>query len=470
MLLLAMLLTACGTKEENAVQETTDTAAVTETLPETTVLEALGDKKFDNANYTIMDANDYQATYQNVPLDEYNGDIVNDALYDRDMYMEDKYDITLSYILTTTAEGYAQIKNDITAGDYNVHLLNGGFPNGRSGMATEGYFMNLMDFDTLALDQPWWSPLMYENLSYKDRMYIITSDIAPTRFAALSSYFINVDLLEDYQIENNYYQKVYDGIWTLDELALLNTDTSQDLNGDGKMTAEDDFFGFIYMKNEVTSGAFLCGAGVQLSTVTDDAITVDLMNDRVSSIVDRVHTIIGEPVAYQDQANIMATFQEDRAIAIVHLTASGKNWFRDMESDFMILPPPKYDEAQESYISYMNIWTTADFSIPILPEDQLEMTDFITEALARYSYLYIRPAYYDVVLKQKTVRDKESSDMLDIIFNNAYVDFNAVYNFGGTQMAMVEVFFNDKPLASTITGLMTKAETTIAEFQENWVQ
>ena len=46
----------------------------------------------------------------------------------------------------------------------------------------------------------------------------------------------------------------------------------------------------------------------------------------------------------------------------------------------------------------------------------------VLEMLNFYSYYNVRPAYYEVMLKQKYTRDSVSGQMLDIITNNIFYD------------------------------------------------
>ncbi|MBQ2707983.1 MAG: hypothetical protein IJF67_06925 [Clostridia bacterium] len=467
-LLIAMLasLAACGGTDTPA-DETTGggdtTAAVTEAP---SPLDSLGAKDFGGAVYTIIDGNDYQATYQNLPGESMNGDIINDGLFERGRYMEDHYNVKMEYRVMTKPQACNQTQQSVLAGEKNCDLLISGLAGGGlATLATSGILANLTDYDELALDQPWWSTLMNSSIRMNDRLYMTSGDVVPTMYCCLSCVFLNSSLLADYKLEQDYYSLVREGKWTWDVVKSITADYNRDLNGDDVITAEEDFFGLVYMINEVTTGAAICGSGVPFSTMEKDGIKLDLASERMSAVIDKLSGIL-LPLSYDNQQACITAFEEGRAIALMHLAASGKNWFREMEDDFMILPNPKYDEAQERYYSYANTWTTAYIGIPLTASD--EHTGFITEALARYSYENIRPKFYDLVLKQKAARDEGSGEMLDIIFESAYLDFNAIYDFGKTRSALQQVLFNDAELASSIASAQTAAEAEIENFTAIW--
>lgn len=87
----------------------TDTA---ETAAEPDRLDELGKKNFDGRVFTILDANDHPYMHINLPGESLNGDIVNDGLFNRDLAIEEKYNVDIQYIQITNAKaGTDSIKN-----------------------------------------------------------------------------------------------------------------------------------------------------------------------------------------------------------------------------------------------------------------------------------------------------------------------------------------------------------------------
>ena len=99
---------------------------------------------------------------------------------------------------------------------------------------------------------------------------------------------------------------------------------------------------------------------------------------------------------------------------------------RVMEDDYSILPMPKWDEAQEEYITMADGNHNA-LAIPVTVQN-LEAVGTITEALSAESYKIVFPAYYDVALKVKGTRDPESIKMLDRIVESSAFDFGYIYD------------------------------------------
>ena len=141
-----------------------------------------------------------------------------------------------------------------------------------------------------------------------------------------------------------------------------------------------------------------------------------------------------------------------------------------MNSDFGVVPYPKYDEAQEDYhVSILRTFTVA--SIPLSASDY-ETGCLILEAFASDGYNNIIPAYYEVALKDKYSRDDGTIEMLDIISGATWFDFADAFStdlgisdyFSGYVMAgqsnLVSAFESQR------TSLQTKLDKLYESFEE----
>jgi hypothetical protein len=122
-------------------------------------------------------------------------------------------------------------------------------------------------------------------------------------------------------------------------------------------------------------------------------------------------------------------FNENRAL-FFYTSMISVNIMRDMDLNFGILPPPKFNEAQERYFTNFQGWFFGTVAIPITIDDTAR-TGHILEALTAESYYTLRPAYYDNMLRRKLTRDDESHEMLDIIFANRLYDIGHIFGWGG---------------------------------------
>ena len=105
-------------------------------------------------------------------------------------------------------------------------------------------------------------------------------------------------------------------------------------------------------------------------------------------------------------------------------------WYRDYEVDFGLLPTPKLSESQDRFYCSYSTGNLTAYSVPLTNPDY-ERTGIITEAMAALSQSTLTPAYYDITLKGKALRDEESIAMLDLVLNSRHYDMGATANWGG---------------------------------------
>ena len=129
--------------------------------------------------------------------------------------------------------------------------------------------------------------------------------------------------------------------------------------------------------------------------------------------------------------------------------------FRAMETNFGILPLPKYDESQKEYNSMVSIGCANSIAIPTTAN--AERSGAVIEALSAESYYTLTPAYYDIVLKTKNARDDASSEMLDIIFDNRVFDIAYMFDWGGI-IGSINGLKTDGNISSTIDSKLKAAE------------
>lgn len=307
---------------------------------------------------------------------------------------------------------------------------------------------------------------MAENLSIHDAMYVTASDICPSVYQAASCMFLNLKLYEDYGIETDIYQLVIDGEWTIDELIVLQKDLDRDLNEDNAWKAKDDFFGVGMQPGSETTTAFLSGANAAFIVKDGDTLTIDGANERTLAIMDKLSTFC-KTIAWEDINDVINyCFKEDKALFLQHKLESAATHLRDMESPYLVLPDPKADLEQDHYCSMVSGYCTSFIGIPATAEP--EVTGLITEAMARYSHDNMRSLAFDVAYKDKMSRDPRTTDVLDTLLDNLYIDFGILCNFGGINDIASNYIFNDKPFASELEKKRSSIDTAIEKMLESW--
>ncbi len=469
LILLAAMLggtVACG--GGTAQDETTSGGESTEstTAVETNRLDELGDKDFTDKTLRIPSPDGGTTPNQNIPVDEENGDVINDALIKRDRYLTERFKFGIEYVRMT--DNICQtFKNSILAGEREYDVIYSAISGGNLGtLAQEGMLANLCQFDVLSLDREWWSPLIYESCRIDDIMYYTAGDIAPSIYNAPSCIYMNHKLAKDYSIDiDSVYDSVKSGSWTIDLLGKLTKDLSQDLNDDGVLKADDDFFGMLNEPNSLSAAVFLAGAGVDLSTIDKNgSLTTNLGDEHTIDAIGKLKSVLTD-AKYE---NLHSAFIGDRAIFMMHYVSSAYTRYRDMTSDFSIFPIPKYDENQVTYRSLVNTWSSSFVGVAVNATD--EYVPFALEAMAWYSHENVRPFSYEAAFKQKGARDERDAEMLDMIFDTLYLDFNSFSNFGGSMDVLKKALFEDGSFASDWASIKDSTLAEMEKFAKTWTK
>ena len=260
------------------------------------------------------------------------------------------------------------------------------------------------------------------------------------------------------------------GVWTLDRLQEMTRMVSEDLNGDGIMD-DQDRFGLLYQRDSMTS--FLTGAGAFVAQKDADDIPVitltdphalDVLEYLFDFLYDEQHSFhvmrFFDARGVDFTAGMTNMFRNNQALFMWIRMADVQN-LRAMDTDFGILPIPKWSEAQENHLHNVNPHVGTITVVPRSAGD-IAASGAVLDTLAGMSRHLLIPAYYDIQLTTQIARDEESSDMLDIIFANRRYDVGDIFDFGGLGN---EVIFMTMTLARDITSrierMLPRAETAI---------
>lgn len=458
-------------------KENTETSEVS-TVAETGRLAELGERDFDGAVFTVLDANDYPDMHVNYATeDTQSSSNITQALYERDVVMKMNYNLgDIKYVPVTKAfDGCNGLSTQILAGtcEYDM-VISTAVGSSSAGtlplLAVNGMLKNLVDIEYLSLDKEWWSPLIYKQLTINKTLYFTTGDIVPSLYQAPAAMYVNMDLLKQYYADTNIFEMVEKGEWTLGKLYQLTKDVSQDTNEDNMMRATDDFFGIAMFFNGLSIQEFVIGAGATFSTVKNNDLTMDnLKSETVGKLIDSIKSLFpGMKYTYGDggdQQNVIDyAFKGGKSIFLAHQLECAMFHLRDMEGDYAIIPYPKADTDQKQYISNINHWCDCFVSVPLsVSDERAEFVGFMMEAMAAYSRDNLYPFIYGSVLKYQRVNDPQSSAMIDVIMDGIVIDYAVCYDIGGLALMTHNAVMNNTPLSSSAIGASGTIKSSIKQ-------
>lgn len=464
LLLLAMLLSvsACSeatTKEPDAVPEETPTAEaeeVTEEPEEEDVFKGLPTANLDGMVFTFLTSNwPGEAVWDvdDLSAEEFNGSVINDAVYERNLTTEDRLNCKVAEEnMVGKPEAENALKISCTAGD-NAYQVWVARLQEYIAMASDGYLMDMKNVEGINFGSKAWVQNSLDGLSILHHNFAVCNEMITIHKEAVSSIIFNKNLANQYQLES-FYDLVTDDRWTLDQFGSIVELCSRDLNGDGAMTA-DDQWGFLYQRD--TLDAFLAaGQGAICGKDADDRPVYTFDSEKCIDILMAATDLMYNQNLCYNVMNATGDFNVWMADKFMSDEAMFM-WVRDvnipqlrtMESDFGILPNPKYDETIDNYYSVVNAYTGAALCIPTIVDEGVEKNlGLFLETMGMASLNTLARAYYDVLLNGIAVRDQESQQMLDIIYANTAYDAGSIGAYGNINEYIYMAMTYDNTFAS----------------------
>ena len=444
-LMLLGCLTACG--EGDAVQDDTTASEVTEALTEAETVDevaaaydALGEIDWGGDDFVILYFEENEYSEQEIWIDRESGDgdsgdILPDAVYERNTLFEDKCNLKLSAVGVTKDEALMKMTNEVQAkaGDFQLCSV---CADHTASMGTANLLYNYLDLD-IDLDKPWWdkgtaSFNLRDHIFFMDGSYNYSDDNQTWVMLFNKDSFAEIGREEPYDM-------VTSGKWTLSYFEELIQNFSTD-NGDG-IWDENDTYGFV--STPWYSTAFFYGSNLRYIELDGegepklclDGGQLDKAVDLLSQ-VQRIYHTNNTTFRAKEYTIAIDVFVEERGLFYGEVAAYVIKMNKQLDGAFGVLPVPKYDENQKEYITWVNAWAST-LSIPKTVAKTEILGDVLT-AYAILSHQYVHPKYYDVVLTAKSAKDPQSIEMLDIVFANKVYDMAMYF----TQFEMKKLFEN----------------------------
>ena len=442
-------------------------------LPESSITEQntinLPEYDFKGTDFTFLGTgagrnSGYYET-NDIYVETADGDIFNDAVFERNQKVEEHYNIKIKLIKSDDIIN--DVQRSVAALDLAYDAVFG-FQSDLYALASGGYLACLDNIPNLDLTNEWWDQNSVEQFRFGGKSYFVTGDISTLDDACTRLCLFNKKLIEDNQLPSPY-DYVNSGEWTLDKFSEMTRSISQDLNGNGSMEA-GDLFGF--MGENSQPNVMFIGAGGKYLEPSGSTFNICITSEENINRFDKIFEIL------LDKSCVINVNTFKNIGSYPNVYAYGRSLFcqdkflfhngcplvfdefRDMESDFGIVPLPKFDAAQDRYYCYVDSQspmlticaTTSDF----------EMSGTVLEYMAMVSREIVTPAYNEIVLKRKYSRDNESAVMLDIIAESRYYNLVEATGWGNLSSVCQVKYANGAGVSvSDYTALIPAAEKSM---------
>ena len=463
LLLLAILLSACGQGAGDGKETTSSSGDTSDTAEETTGNDLYSD--LPTGDYGGAEFNIFNTTMgwanSTLDLESMTGDVLDDAMYQRTRKVEDNLGVKINVTEMEIWGGAPNhVKSVIMAGDGSYDAIYMSALEAAP-MMSENLFHDLYDVKELNFDKPWWDTRTRKYYEIDGQLFMAHGDAQINYYEGLWSIYFNKQFIDDLKLDSPY-DLVRDGKWTMDAMKTQMSAATKDLDGNGKMD-QNDRFGCI--SHDGSALAFLHGCDERGIEIVNGKYAFNNVDDRMFDVITAI------------QNNIFTNKEEMLRVDDKTLFVSGHSLFygevlgnakvlRGMDTDFGIIPFPKYDEAQENYVSYISPASVALLLPVSLNDEQLSRSATVMENFNALSYETVLPAYYDITLTGKSLRDNESSEMLNIMFENCDCELSYVYGFAGYKDTLVGVLTKGSAITSTLEGRKAAVEEKINALYE----
>ena len=439
LLLVLLMLASCASEtisNDIPVTQQDDATAVMDVPTETEREAPVPEKTYDGKEFHVMiRKSGYAYDVSDAFSDELTGEIVNDAVYNRNLEIEDKYNF--KFVPNEQVSPVDTAQTDFRSGsqgyDVMTDQMTSTFP-----LALKNYFFDYNSLTYLNPSDPWWDPNISRDLTVKGKLFAMAGDIINQPMFLARFVYFNKGIIDEYGLFYPY-DDVREGTWTIAKMTDMVAAVSTDLDGNGKMTA-DDRLGLL----KETPDFFIVGLGVSYTQNDEKGIPqVSCINERTIAAIEAVHKMFDMPdctLSFDEAARgrdmsgyphqweyVRAVFYATNHFLFVQNGASEAQIFRDMEPGYGVLPNPKLDEEQSSYYHLVDQYSCAWF-MPSNPVD-VDFTDAIFTAWAFYSDEVV-DAYYEKTLKHKRLNAQEDAEMLDIIRSSLRYEISLICNLG----------------------------------------
>lgn len=406
--------------ENTAVEE--ETAVVTDNVPE---------YNFNGAEFIVASVDN--PNFSNIyVVDEETGEILNDSIYKRTAYIEERFNVKMKEIFVADGDVPARFRREVQSGSQSFHIFNMRCDHALP-FWTDG---SLVPWDTIPnidLTKEYWDQSINNFLTINNYQPMAIGSFNIGTYDLAYTLLFNKQLVSDLGLESPY-QLVDSGEWTFDKMNEMMTMFTSDINGDGIMNTLDNY-GYVGHSKMVVPNFYIAAGEMSIKKDQNDTPYLAVGEDRFLSVWEKIYQMMYDDMNWFNNkspdadvpSQSVTAFQENRAL-FMDTSFFEIERLRNMETDFGIIPYPKFDVNQDKYYARVSYYIPT--LVPV-SNNELEMTGAIFEALNSESHRTVLPTYLDTILRVRNTRDEDSARMLDLMFDSFVVDI------GDTTMCII---------------------------------
>ncbi|MBE6608507.1 MAG: hypothetical protein E7633_08120 [Ruminococcaceae bacterium] len=404
----------------------------------------LGEHDLDGytVKFAVAEADGDGFHKRSIVADENTGDAVDSAIFARNKAIEARFNCKIELTFYEEKKlSQTSVMNVLMAGGEEYDVI-AGLQWADISLCSKGYLIDLAKHEDASQylewkdnEFPYWAEGYIEGMSYKGQVYWLAGDLCLRYTGGFYCTFVNGTIYDQVlkESQGSIYDLVREKKWTIDKMREFSDATTTVENVTASdLIASNGVVGVAMPIWDNTNG-WAVAAGVNFSTTNKDGSISFSFNDkntRLDTFYKKYMQLVGSKgvVNYNNvYADAFQAFVSGNAFMLPGRLNQAELYLREMADPYYVIPCPMLDETQENYRS--NVHDAVNLYGISAGSQDIKATAIVLEAMCAESYRSVRPRYYEDALKFKYTTDLDSAEMVDILSENAYMDFALVWAF-----------------------------------------
>lgn len=460
--------TAAPSGDNGDTPADTTAAQAADTTTEVLVEDDLPELNFNN---TVVNFLAWKQGVQEYYADSQTGDAVNDAIYNRNLEVENRLGVKLEYTEikgnSSAFRDYCQtVMTAVNSGDGSYDAL-ACYLRSAGVLTLQHALTDLLEVDYINFDQPWWPSSLTELNTIDNKLYFMSGDIATSLIYQMMFMIYNNDLGEAQGLTNPQ-DIVLEGKWTQDTMLAMAANVYADLDASGGKSEGDQYGLFSYQHPNLD--IFYMGADMHYVEPTASgelALSADVLSEKSYAIIDKLIDIFynSNDGYFTHKLSDSSTLMYGNSLLYNTTGQSLAQVYYNADMNYSILPAPKYDEAQEKYLTPV-AFTHSMYCIPISAKNA-DMVGAIFECLASESYRTVTPALFESSFKYKYSKGEADSEIFEFIRAGVVFDIGRPFfdELGGDDVSPIRIW--RKQIESGTNFLTSTSKTYVKKWEKS---
>ncbi len=305
-----------------------------------------------------------------------NGDRVSDAVYRRNLLLEERFHCRIREERAGNNVA-AAVKDSLIAGIYCCDFIYGSVLSIHS-LAVAGLLADLNAVEALDLEKSWWDPNFSEGLEIRGKLFCAAGDAGTADERAAWIVLFNREILRENGCGDPY-ELVTAGEWTVDKMFEIGENCWSDKDGDGVFSPNgEDAAAYISENDANWAHVAACGGRLSEKDASGGFVLPDRLSTEMTVIWEELRPLLTDPHRHVPGSvgaaeDTCAAFLEGGGAFCGVSCGVLLRFFADSAMDFGVLPFPKRSAAQAEYLASVSPGVVSAYAIPLTADHMPEI-------------------------------------------------------------------------------------------------